>query len=142
MFGQAQAISDICMFCRDLEVSIEFYRDKLNFKPRRRAEGFADFETEGVIVALWEMSHFAKHVGYADTDSKPPAHKAMTAIALENCEVVDKIYNDLLAKGVVFINAPKAYPWNAYCAYFHDPDNNLWELYARMGDPDDYHESA
>ncbi len=37
--------------------------------------------------------------------------------------------------------APADYPWNARCAYFTDPDDTLWELYAWLeGGPGDYHD--
>ena len=29
-----------------------------------------------------------------------------------------------------FVSAPGDYPWNARCAYFTDPDDNVWEIYA------------
>ncbi len=141
VIGKSKAISDICLMCRNLEKSIDFYQQSLGFTLRRRAEGFADFETQGVVLALWDINHFCEHVGYNTQDTAPGSHKVMNAIELSSCEELDQLYCELTERAVTFIKAPKSYPWNAYCAYFNDPDNNLWELYCWMGDPNDYHTS-
>ena len=39
------SISDFCLLVQDLERAIEFYRDRVGFKLRRLAPGFADFFT-------------------------------------------------------------------------------------------------
>ena len=46
----AEAISDICLLVQDLDRAIEFYRDRVGFKLRRLAPGFADFFTAGVTL--------------------------------------------------------------------------------------------
>ena len=142
VIGKNRAISDVCLLCRDIEASLDFYQNKLGFKLRRRAEGFVDFDTHGIILALWDIAHFSVHVGYTSEDSSPASLKVMTAIELQSSDELDHMYADLSSRGVAFIQPPKAYPWNAYCAYFNDPDNNLWELYSWMGDPDDYHDTG
>ena len=37
---------------------------------------------------------------------------------------------ELKAKGVPFQAPPADYEWNAYCAYFTGPDDEVWEIYA------------
>jgi len=39
-------------------------------------------------------------------------------------------YRELADRGVPFQGPPADYPWNAYCAYFFGPDDEVWELYA------------
>lgn len=54
---------------------------------------------------------------------------------------IDRLYTELTAKGVPFQGPPEDYVWNARCAYFTDPDDTLWELYAWLdGGPGDYHD--
>ena len=43
---------------------------------------------------------------------------------------IDAMFNRLTAHGVHFVSSPSDYPWNARCAYFTDPDDNVWEIYA------------
>jgi catechol 2,3-dioxygenase-like lactoylglutathione lyase family enzyme len=141
MLGKAHPITDVCITCRDLERSISFYRDKLGFQLRRSAEGFADFGSEKVTLALWEIGHIAQHVGFQDPGNTDGIHKVMVASEVPDKKDVDSIFEELSKKGVSFQAPPKVYPWNAYCCYFQDPDGNLWEIYTWIGEgPEGYHE--
>jgi catechol 2,3-dioxygenase-like lactoylglutathione lyase family enzyme len=128
-FAQRHAISDVCILCEDVERSIRFYADKLGFILKHRAESFADFTGAGLTLALWEIDHISRHTGIANTRG-PGAHKACIAVHLPSPEEVDASYRELSERGVRFQGPPKDYPWNAYCAYFTGPDDELWELYA------------
>ena len=68
-------ITDFCFLVEDVERSVAFYRDKLGFTLRTKAEGFADFKTEHVAFALWEIDHIAKTVGISSKRSGPGVHK-------------------------------------------------------------------
>jgi uncharacterized glyoxalase superfamily protein PhnB len=57
-------------------------------------------------------------------------HKACAAAELPSPAAVDAVYRELNALDVKFTRPPADYPWNARCAYFTDPDDNLWEIYA------------
>jgi hypothetical protein len=134
-FAQRHAISDVCVLCEDVERSVAFYRDKLGFKLKHRADGFADFTGAGLTLALWGIDHISRHTGIANTRG-PGAHKACIAIKLPAPADVDACYAELSAKGVVFAGPPADYVWNARCCYFSGPDDELWELYAwRNGGP-------
>ncbi len=123
-------ITDFCFLVEDAERSVAFYRDKLGFKLRTRAEGFADFTTQNVALALWEIDHIAQTVGISNKRSGPGVHKAVAAIELGKPEEIDALYDQLVARGVTFVSPPKDYPWRARCIYFTDPDENLWEIYS------------
>jgi len=56
------SISDICFLVEDLDRAIAFYRDRVGFKLRRLAPGFADFFTAGVTLALWQVEHMRSHL--------------------------------------------------------------------------------
>ena len=124
------AITDFCFLVENVERSVAFYRDKLGFKLRTRAEGFADFKTKNVALALWEIDHIAASLGISNKKSGPGVHKAVAAIELEKPEQVVALHEELVARGVTFIAPPKDYPWRARCVYFMDPDEHLWEIYS------------
>jgi uncharacterized protein len=128
-FAQRHAISDVCILCADLERSISFYVEKLGFKRAHRAEGFADFSSAGLTLALWQIDHISQHTGISNVRAAGP-HKACIAVKLPSPEAVDASYRELSAKGVSFQSPPADYPWNAYCCYFTGPDDEVWELYA------------
>ena len=124
------------MLVADVERSMRFYVDLLGFELLHRAEGFADFKGAGVTLALWEIGHMARHTGASPKRSPADLHKACVAVKLAGPSVVDAIYQELSKAGVTFIRPPADHVWNAYCCYFADPDDNLWELYAwREGGP-------
>jgi catechol 2,3-dioxygenase-like lactoylglutathione lyase family enzyme len=134
-FAQRHAISDVCVLCEDVERSVAFYRDRLGFALKHRAEGFADFTGAGLTLALWEIDHISAHTGIANTRG-PGAHKVCIAVKLPSPAEVDAAYAELSANGVPFAGPPADYAWNAYCCYFTGPDDELWELYAwREGGP-------
>lgn len=129
-FAQTHPITDICFLVADVERASAFYVDKLGFKPRRRAPGFADFKGAGVTLALWEIGHIAGHTGVSGLRAPPGVHKACAAVEFASPAAVDAAYRELSVAGVTFHGAPAHFDWNARCCYFADPDDNLWELYA------------
>jgi catechol 2,3-dioxygenase-like lactoylglutathione lyase family enzyme len=140
-FGQAKKISDVCLLVEDIGRTVDFYVNKLGFRLRRRAEGFADFHNQGITLAAWELDHISRHCGVSNRRAPAGAHKACVAVELEAPAEVDRLYTELSAKGVPFYRPPDNYVWNARCAYFTDPDDTLWELYAWLdGGPGDYHD--
>lgn len=127
--GTDHPITDVCMLVSNLDRSIDFY-EKVGFRLRRRNEGFADFDSAGTTLALWESKHLAEHVGFAAADPGRPIHKVMTAYRVESPEIVHEIHDELIAAGIAVLGPPKVYEWNACCFYFADPDGNTWEIYA------------
>jgi catechol 2,3-dioxygenase-like lactoylglutathione lyase family enzyme len=129
-FAQAHPITDICFLVEDAERSIAFYTQKMGFRLRRRAPGFADFSGAGITLALWEIGHISEHTGISGLRAPPLVHKACGAFELPSPAVVDEAYRELSERGVVFQGPPADFVWNARCCYFADPDDNIWELYA------------
>jgi catechol 2,3-dioxygenase-like lactoylglutathione lyase family enzyme len=125
----AEAISDLCFLVQDLDRAIQFYRDRVGFKLRRMAPGFADFFTAGVTLALWQVDHMQSHVHLPPGLAAKGGGRAMAAVQVESSDRVHAMYQELSARGVPFVAQPQAYPWNAYACYFTDPEDNLWEIY-------------
>src|SRR5215213_9430437 len=128
--GQKRAISDICILVEDVDRTVAFYTEKLGFKLRRRAEGFADFAGAGLTLAAWELDHIHSHTGISNARGPQSAHKACIAVECAEPAEVDQFYDELSLQGVPFVGPPRNHVWNARCAYFTDPDGTVWELYA------------
>jgi catechol 2,3-dioxygenase-like lactoylglutathione lyase family enzyme len=128
-FAQTYAITDVCILVKDATRSIDFYVGKLGFELNRQAEGFAEFNGAGLTLACWEIDHLAENTGVSNAKADGP-HKACIAVRLPTPEEVDAAYADLSEKGVPFYKPPANYIWNARCAYFTGPDDELWEIYA------------
>jgi hypothetical protein len=129
-FAQKHAITDVCFLVESAERSVDFYTNKLGFKLRRRAEGFADFSGAGLTLAVWEIDHMSRTTGVANRRAAQGARKAIAAVEVSPPETIDQIYAELTAAGVAIQAPPANYPWNARCIYFTDPDDNVWEVYS------------
>lgn len=128
-FGLTHAITDVCILVKDIARSIDFYVGLLGFTLNRRADGFAEFFGAGLTLACWEIEHLSSHTGVSGARADGP-HKICLAVRLASPREVDRVHAELDAKGVPFYRPPDDYVWNARCAYFTGPDDELWELYA------------
>jgi catechol 2,3-dioxygenase-like lactoylglutathione lyase family enzyme len=129
-FDQLHAISDICLLVQDLDRSVAFYTEKLGFTVRRRTEGFAAFDSQGVCLVVWQASYVPdEHRPLSHSPSRSD-HRACVSVRLPHAADVDRWYERLAAMDVPFQRLPANYPWGARSCYFADPDNILWELYA------------
>ena len=127
-FAQRHAIQDVCLLVTDVEASVAFYTEKLGFKLKHRAPGFADFTGAGLTLACWERAHIEEH---ANVRVRPGSSSAViVAVLISSPAEIDALYDELSASGVAFVNPPADYPWNARCLYFYGPDGEVWELYA------------
>lgn len=126
-------ITDIALCVADIERAVAFYRDKLALELKRRDAGFAEFWTEGAILALWEVGDLRRALALPEGPRTGP--HAMVAMRLETGEAVDAAYAALAARGVEFCQPPETFPWGARAAYFSDPDDNLWEIYCWVAPP-------
>ncbi len=126
-------LTDIGLFVSDLERAIAFYGETLGFELKRRDAGFAEFHTNGVGLALWEVSDVSQALKLAATPRE--GLSAMVAVRVETAETVDALHDALVAKGVRIVQPPTTHSWNARTAYFSDPDGNLWEIYAWVDAP-------
>ena len=126
-------LTDIGLFVSDMERALAFYGETLGFDLKRRDIGFAEFQTNGVSLALWEVSDVTQALALAETPRQ--GLSAMVAVRVETADAVDALYDELAAKGVTMVQAPTTHAWNARTTYFSDPDGNLWEVYAWVDAP-------
>ncbi|MDD9992648.1 MAG: VOC family protein [Rhodospirillales bacterium] len=126
-------LTDVGLFVADLERAIAFYGGTLGFELKRLDIGFAEFRTDGVGLALWEVSDVTQALELAKTPRQ--GLTAMVAIRVETADEVDALHDALVAKGVRIVQAPTTHAWNARTTYFSDPDCNLWEIYAWVDAP-------
>ena len=139
-FAQRHRITDACLLVESVERSIAFYVGRLGFTLRRKAEGFADFTGAGLTLAVWEGDHMSRTTGVANRRATAGVRKAIIAVEVSSPSEVNEAHRELVAAGVAFEQPPADYPWNARCAYFADPDDNLWEIYAWLdGGPEASH---
>lgn len=132
-------ISVITLAVRDLEESLEFYRDGLGLQTRgiigsefkgdeTHAGGKAVmFELDGgLILALYGRRDLAldanEPIGTSGSAEFSIGH------LVRSREEVDLLMKQALAAGATVTEEPYERPWGIYSGYFKDPDGHLWEI--------------
>jgi len=119
-------IMAVVLITENMSDATQFYNEKLGLKIKTQVEGFTDFDMEGTCIALLDKNIGNDLIGNSISQDKE--HARPLILAWDFVENVDKIYSELLAKGVPFIVEPKTMPWGQRVAYFNDPDGNIWEI--------------
>lgn len=131
--SDAIRITDLCLLVADMDRSVAFYRDRMGLAVKRLDAGFAEFHTGDATLALWLRDDIA---GNLDSPRlREGGCGVMAAVRLPDRDAVDREAARLKAAGVALSHPAQEWPWNAYAAYFPDPDGHLWELYCWMGAP-------
>ena len=126
-------LTDVGLFVADLDRAAAFYGETLGFELKRRDIGFAEFQTKGVGLALWEVSDVTQALALEETPRQ--GLSVIVAVRVETADAVAALHDALVSKGVPVVQAPTTHPWNARTTYFSDPDGNLWEIYAWVDAP-------
>ncbi len=117
----AEAISDICFLVQDLDRAIEFYRDRVGFKLRRLAPGFADFFTAGVTLALWQVDHMQTHLKLPPGLASKGGWRTMAAVQVESNDRVHAMHQELSGPGCTVFGRTTSLPVERLCLLFHRP---------------------
>lgn len=112
------------MLCvRDVDLSTDWYRDKLGFEVVDRHPEIALLRLDSSFVYLFAES--------PPTDDKPSVHLAprpggvILVLTAEDCR---EAYEELRQRGVEFLTPPKQPPWGGWRCFAHDPDGYLIEI--------------
>ncbi len=117
----------------DVYEAARAYSRMFNHQPSRIDETFAGFRFDGKKeFFLWQRKHLEDHLG-KEVMAKVK-YGDQQAIKCDTMHEVDEMYRRLSAQGVNFISKPAHYEWNAYCVYFLDSTEHMWEIYCWTGE--------
>ena len=117
------------IFVKDMAAMIRFYRDVLGFEIKEAEDTKNVYlEKDGTLFLLFGREDFenmaGKKFGYASGDS---GHFEI-ALGVEDYAAVDKVYEEIVAKGGKAIMEPTTEPWGQRTCYIGDPEGNLVEI--------------
>ena len=122
-------ISLITLGVKDLERSLRFYRDGLEFPTTRKAEqGVIFFQSRGAILALYPYDELARDVGDRFLVERTKFPGITLAHNVRSRQEVDQLLEKARAAGAAIEKPAHDTFWGGYAGYFSDPDGYLWEV--------------
>jgi catechol 2,3-dioxygenase-like lactoylglutathione lyase family enzyme len=111
------SISMIMLGVRDMEKSVEFYRDRLGLKLKQQFPGFAMFDTGAITLVL------------SEDRARGAASIAGATEVIFSVEDVKAGADALKQQGVQFSHEPHQVNGPMWAANFPDPDGHLLSLF-------------
>ena len=122
-------ISLICLGVKDLERSLQFYKEGLGLPTTRSTkDGIIFFQTNGVGFELFPYAELAKDIS-EDFDVPRSKFSGITmAHNVRTKQEVDQILERAQTAGAKIEKPAHSTEWGGYSGYFSDPDGYIWEV--------------
>lgn len=124
-------LEGITVLADDVAALAAFYRDVLGFKAVVEEDHYAEFENEGIRLAICVRSLMADN-----TNRHPSFLESRKGQAFElnfECESPDAVrerFAAFAAKGAVPVSEPQEMDWGHTTGFFADPEGNIHSLFA------------
>ena len=121
-------ISLVTIGVKDLDESIQFYRDGLDLPMRDREpdSDVAFFTLSGAWLSVYPREKLAEDATVPDDGT---GFSGMTlAHNVTSEDEVDAVLAEAKAAGGRIVKPAQDTFWGGYSGYFADPDNHLWEV--------------
>lgn len=117
------------LFVNDMGKMIRFYRDVLGFEIKEDENTSNVYLIkDGTLFLLYGRNDFEKMTSRKYEYSKGLNGHFEIALYVDTFEDVDKVYEEVIAKGAVSVLAPETEPWGQRTCYIADPEGNLVEI--------------
>lgn len=124
-------LEGITVLALDVAVLTGFYRDVLGFKIDVEEEHYAEFENEGVRLAVFSAPLMADNTnGHHSFLEERKGQAFELNFECDSPETVRVKYDEFVAKGATGITAPKVMSWGHTTGFFADPEGNIHSLFA------------
>lgn len=121
-------VSLVTIGVKDLDESIQFYRDGLDLPMRDREpdSDVAFFTLNGAWLSVYPREKLAEDATVPDDGT---GFSGMTlAHNVTSEDEVDAVLAEAKAAGGRIVKPAQDTFWGGYSGYFADPDNHLWEV--------------
>lgn len=117
------------LFVNDMGKMIRFYRDVLGFEIKEEENTSNVYLIkDGTLFLLYGRNDFEKMTSRKYEYIKGLNGHFEIALYVDTFEDVDKVYEEVIAKGAVSVLAPETEPWGQRTCYIADPEGNLVEI--------------
>jgi lactoylglutathione lyase len=115
-------LGSVILYVEDLERSIAFYRDVIGVPLKLRGDGYAEFDTDGAKLGLFERSRLPELIG---RDGGLPGPTVEIVFIVTD---VDAETDRLRGAGASILTGPVDRPWGHRTLHVADPDGHVVEL--------------
>jgi lactoylglutathione lyase len=124
-------IGAVILFVEDIARSRAFYHEVLGLEVHFEDDNSVGFKVEGLAFIVLQVDR-ARVQLQGESTATPRA--GATAFLTTFTEEVDRLYHELVGRGINFFQPPTNQPWGVRTAYFKDPDGHVWELAGSIDD--------
>ncbi|MCJ8279339.1 MAG: VOC family protein [Rivularia sp. ALOHA_DT_140] len=122
-----QKLNIVTLGVKDLERSLKFYKDGLEWKPSSASnENIAFFQMGGVVFSLYPLEKLAEDVKI-NSDGSGFSGITLAYNAKDEAEV-DEVLKKVECLGATIVKKAEKVFWGGYSGYFADFDGHLWEV--------------
>jgi catechol 2,3-dioxygenase-like lactoylglutathione lyase family enzyme len=121
------------LFVADLGRARDFYEKVMGLELGYADDTSAAFNLDPDTLLLLNHAGADNLLSPGDVDHS--AGRGARSVLASRVEDVDAAYEELRSKGVEFIRPPENRSWGLRCAHFKDPEGNVWEIHAALGEP-------
>lgn len=118
-------ISAITLFVEDLDAAKRFYREVFELPVRFEDDSSAVFRFGETLVNLLKASEASELVEPTTVASPDGGVRFQFTLGVDD---VDRVCEQLRARGVELLNGPIDRPWGIRTASFRDPAGHVWEI--------------
>jgi uncharacterized glyoxalase superfamily protein PhnB len=122
--GRVPRLVNTCLITNNVKRLVEFYEPVLGLKAKRSGEDYAEFPTDGGVLAIFSQEAQQKYI-----PGSTEAAKNKSVILEFKVADVDQEYRRLQSVVKTWVKPPTTQPWGTRSIYFRDPDGNLVDFY-------------
>ena len=120
----------ITVIVDEIEPMKQFYMDVLSFMVIEDLGNYVEFKSDGVRFSLCTREVMYEATAH-DSYRQPRAGQTFElAFPVGTQDDVDRIYREIIGKGVTPIKEPEMMPWGRKTAFIADPEGNIHEIYS------------
>ncbi|HEY8944741.1 MAG TPA: VOC family protein [Polyangiaceae bacterium] len=124
------AIEVVTLFVDDLDASRRFYEDVFAPDVLFEDEAGVVLAFAGMAVNLLRIDAAPELVTPRQVGTRDDGPRFMLTVKVADCRAA---HDELVAKGVGFLNGPADRPWGRRTAAFADPSGVVWEIAQEIG---------
>jgi uncharacterized glyoxalase superfamily protein PhnB len=122
--GRVPTLVNTCLITNNVKRLVEFYEPVLGLKAKMSGEDYAEFPTDGGVLAIFSQEAQQKYI----PDSTEAANNKSVILEFKVAHV-DQEYRRLQSLVKTWVKPPTTQPWGTRSIYFRDPDGNLVDFY-------------